>query len=338
MTVHNQPLKDIKVIELSGIGPTPYAGQLLADLGAEVIRIERPGAFKLPVENRGKTCIELDLKTDSGRDKVLEMLPTAHIVFEGNRPGVMEKLGLGPEDCHRVNPALIYGRMTGWGQSGPWANKAGHDINYIGLTGALYAMGESDRPPTLPLNFVGDYGGGSQFLVIGILAALLQAEKTGKAGKGCVIDAAIIDGTFSMMGIVYSLDHLNMWSETRGTNLLDGSRPFYRCYQTGDDGYMAVGCLEPKFFNEMLSILKLDQETYGDQNNPALWAEQTQLLTHIFNAKPRAHWEALFENSDACVTPVLSYKEAKDHPHNQARATHFEQNGLINPAAAPRFT
>ncbi|MCF6222073.1 MAG: CoA transferase, partial [Robiginitomaculum sp.] len=312
----NKPLKNIKIIELSGIGPTPYAGQLLADLGAEVIRIERPGALKLPVENRGKTCLELDLKTQQGRQAVLDLLPSAHIVFEGNRPGVMANLGLGPEHCRKINPALIYGRMTGWGQSGPWAHKAGHDINYIGLTGALYAMGDSDRPPTLPLNFVGDYGGGSQFLVIGILAALLQSEKT---GEGCVIDAAIIDGTFSMMGIVHSLDHMGMWSEKRGSNLLDGSRPFYRCYQTGDGGFMAVGCLEPKFFHEMLNILNLDPKTYGTQEDPSLWAEQTKLLAHIFNSKPRANWEKLFEDTDACVTPVLTYKEANQHPHNKAR-------------------
>ncbi len=333
--MNTKPLKGTKIVELSGIGPTPYAGQLLADLGAEVIRIERPGAFKLPVENRGKTSLELDLKTEDGRNTVLDMLPSAHIVFEGNRPGVMEKLGLGPKDCHKINPALIYGRMTGWGQDGPWASKAGHDINYIGLTGALHAMGDADRPPALPLNFVGDYGGGSQFLVIGILAALLRAEKT---GKGCIIDAAIIDGTFSMMGIVHSLDHLGMWSDDRGSNLLDGSRPFYRCYRTADDGYMAVGCLEPKFFKEMLNVFKLDPQSYGEQNDPNLWPEQTELLTHIFAANPRAYWEALFENTDACVTPVLSYKEAKDHPHNKARKTHAKQDGVVHPANAPRFS
>lgn len=335
MLMNTKPLKGTKVVELSGIGPTPYAGQLLADLGAEVIRIERPGAFKLPVENRGKQSLELDLKTETGRQTVRDMLPTAHIVFEGNRPGVMEKLGLGPKDCHKINPALIYGRMTGWGQNGPWASKAGHDINYIGLTGALHAMGDADRPPSLPLNFVGDYGGGSQFLVIGILAALLQAEKT---GKGCVIDAAIIDGTFSMMGIVHSLDSLGMWSNKRGSNLLDGSRPFYRCYKTSDDGFMAIGCLEPKFFTEMLAVLNITPQTYGDQNDPALWPEQIELLTHIFASKPRAHWEALFENTDACVTPVLSYVEAKHHPHNKARKTHTEQDGIVHPAKAPRFT
>ena len=334
MAMNTQPLKDIKVIELAGIGPTPFAGQLLADLGADVTRIEKPCAYNLPVENRGKTCLELDLKTGCGRQTVIDMLPSAHIVFEGNRPGVMEKLGLGPQDCHKINPALIYGRMTGWGQNGPWAGKAGHDINYIGLTGALYAMGDRDQPPMLPLNFVGDYGGGSQFLVIGILAALRRAEKN---GKGCVIDAAIIDGTFSMMGIVHSLDHFGVWSEKRGSNLLDGSRPFYRCYKTSDGGFMAVGCLEPKFFHKMLGVLGLDPQTYGGQENSSLWAEQTQLLTHIFASKPRAHWESLFENTDACVTPVLTYIEAKDHPHNKARATHNESDGIVQPAGAPRF-
>jgi len=329
------PLKNIKVIELSGIGPTPYAGQLLADLGAQVTRIKRPGSLDLPIENRSKTNLELDLKSDMGRNTVLDMIPDSHIVFEGNRPGVTERLGLGPKQCHAINPKLIYGRMTGWGQSGPWASKAGHDINYIGLTGALHAMGDNDRPPSLPLNFVGDYGGGSQFLVIGLLAALLEAEKS---GKGCVIDAAIIDGTFSMMGIVYSLNHLGMWSEERGHNLLDGSRPFYRCYQTKDTGFMAVGCLEPKFFFEMLEILKLDRHTYGDQNDPAMWPQQTRLLTDIFAAKPRAHWEALFENSDACVTPVLNFLEAPNHPHNKARTSHNTQNGIAHPAPAPRFS
>ncbi len=333
--MHTRPLTDIKVVELSGIGPTPYAGQLLADLGAQVTRITRPGAFNLPVENRGKTSLELDLKSDTGRNTVLDMLPETHIVFEGNRPGVMEKLGLGPKNCHKINPALIYGRMTGWGQNGPWAGKAGHDINFIGLTGTLHAMGDSDRPPSLPLNFVGDYGGGSQFLVIGILAALLEVEKT---GKGCVIDAAIIDGTFSMMGIVYSLDHLGMWSKERGHNLLDGSRPFYRCYQTKDGGFMAVGCLEPKFFAEMLKALKLDGQIYGDQNDPALWQNQTRLLSDIFARETRTHWEALFENSDACVTPVLNYQEAPNHPHNQARKSHKTRNGSVHPAVAPRFS
>ncbi|MBL4853063.1 MAG: CoA transferase [Robiginitomaculum sp.] len=329
------PLRGYKVLELSGIGPTPYAGQLLAGLGAEVTRITRPGALDLPIENRGKTSLELDLKTKTGRDTVLDMLPDTHIVFEGNRPGVAEKLGLGPKECDAINPALIYGRMTGWGQTGPWAQRAGHDINYIGLTGALHALGESDRPPPLPLNFIGDYGGGSQFLVIGLLAALLQAQKT---GKGCVIDAAIVDGTISMMGIVYSLDHLGMWSEKRGSNLLDGSRPFYRCYQTRDGGYMAVGCLEPKFFEKMLGILDLNAQSYGDQNDANLWPKQTRLLTDIFKSKTRAEWEALFENSDACVTPVLTYKEAPSHPHNKARATHTERNGFIHPAPAPRFS
>ncbi|HHI88994.1 MAG TPA: CoA transferase [Hellea balneolensis] len=328
------PLDGIRVLELSGIGPTPYAGQILADLGAHVTRIERPGGLNLPVENRGKTCLSLDLKNKAARQTVLDMLPEMDIVFEGNRPGVMEKLGLGPKDCHNIHPALVYGRMTGWGQTGPWAHKAGHDINYIGLSGALLAMGEAEHPPAPPLNLVGDYGGGSQFLIIGLLAALLNARQT---GKGCVIDAAIVDGTISMMGIVYSLAALGMWQESRSANLLDGSRPYYRCYQTKDGGYMAVGCLEPQFFAEMLRTLALDPETFGPQNDPKSWPEQHKTLEAMFGAQPRAYWEELFENTDACVTPVLSYKEAPNHKHNRARRTHITENGLLQPARAPRF-
>ncbi len=330
----SKPLAGIKVLELAGIGPTPYAGQILADMGAEITRIERPGGLKLPIENRGKTCLELDLKVEANRQKIRNLLPDMDIVFEGNRPGVMEKLGLGPQDCFKVNPALIYGRMTGWGQTGPWAPKAGHDINYIGLTGALHAMGAADHPPIPPLNLVGDYGGGSQFLVIGLLAALLKARET---GRGCVVDAAIIDGTISMMGIVYSLDALGMWSEKRGSNLLDGSRPYYRCYQTKDGGYMAVGCLEPQFFAEMLRLLELDAATFGAQDNPENWPRQHKTLEQTFARQPRAHWENVFEGSDACVTPVLSYKEAPDHPHNKARRNHIVLNGLLQPSTAPRF-
>ena len=314
MTNPEGPLSGIYIIELMGIGPVPYAGQLLAELGAKVTRIEKSGGIKLPIENKGKTCVELDLQSAGGRETVLGLAKTADVLIEGARPGVAERLGLGPKDCHALNAKLIYGRMTGWGQSGPWAHKAGHDINYIGLTGALHAMGDGDRPPAPPLNLVGDYGGGSQFLVMRILAALLSAAKT---GGGTVIDAAIIDGTASMMGIVRSLDQLGMWSEQRGRNLLDGSRPYYRCYETSDGGFMAVGCLEPKFYTEMLTLLGL--KDFGGQHDPALWPAQIQILMDLFATKPRAHWEALFEQSDACVTPVLSYKEAADHVHVRGR-------------------
>ena len=313
-TATPKPLAGLTVIELMGIGPIPYAGHLLQSMGAQITRINKAGGINLPIENQGKTSLDLDLQTQAGQGRVLEMIKTADILIEGARPGVAERLGLGPKDCHKVNSGLIYGRMTGWGQTGPWARKAGHDINYIALSGALHAMGDADRPPPIPLNLVGDYGGGSQFLVMSILAAVIARQKS---GKGSVIDTAIIDGTASMMGIVGSLEQLGMWSEARGTNLLDGSRPYYRCYAAKDGGYMAVGCLEPKFYAQMLTLLGL--EDFGGQNDPALWSAQSQLLSKTFASKPRAHWEALFENSDACITPVLSYKEASHHPQNKAR-------------------
>jgi len=313
-TKPSKPLAGLHVIELMGIGPIPYAGHLLQSMGAQVTRINKAGGINLAIENHGKTSLDLNLQTPEGQRRVLDLIKTADILIEGARPSVAERLGLGPKDCHNINPALIYGRMTGWGQTGPWAYKAGHDINYIALSGALHAMGDAVQPPTPPLNLIGDYGGGSQFLVMNILAAVIERQRT---GLGCVIDTAIIDGTASMMGIVRSLDQIGMWSEARGTNLLDGSRPYYRCFETKDGGYMAVGCLEPKFYAEMLSLLALDD--FGGQNDPALWPKQIKILSKIFAAQPRAYWEALFENSDACVTPVLTYKEAPHHPQNKAR-------------------
>jgi len=308
------PLAGLKVIELMGIGPVPYAGHLLHSMGAQITRINKSGGINLPVENEGKTCLDLDIRSDVGRQRVLDLVESTDILIEGARPGVAERLGLGPDECLRVNPKLIYGRMTGWGQTGPWMHKAGHDINYIALSGALYAMGDAGKPPTPPLNLVGDYGGGSQFLVMSILAAIIERQTT---SIGSVIDTAIIDGTASMMGIARSLNQLGMWNEARGTNLLDGSRPYYRCYETQDGGFMAIGCLEPKFYAEMLSLLALDG--FGGQNDPALWPEQIEILRKTFAAQTRAYWEALFENSDACVTPVLTYEEAPHHPQNKAR-------------------
>lgn len=311
------PLAGITVIELSGIGPVPYAGRLFADMGAQVTRIEKRGGINLPLENKGKQTLSLDLQSTQDKTIVFNLIKNADIILEGSRPGVMERLGLGPQKCHAVNPKLIYGRMTGWGQTGPWAHKAGHDINYIGLTGALHAMGEPSAPPVPPLNLLGDYGGGSMFLVMKILAALLQTQTT---GKGQVIDAAIIDGTASMMGIVHALADVNMWTPQRGSNLLDGSRPYYRCYTTQDKKFMAVGCLEEKFYKEMLDTLGLNEAEFGSQNTPALWPEQIKTLQAVFAAKPRQHWEAIFDTSDACITPVLDYEEAAKHAHNIARA------------------
>lgn len=315
----NRPLHDIHIIELSGIGPVPYATHVLSSLGAQITRIERPGTqyiTGLPRENRGKDILTLDLSDPMEREKLYPLIQTADILIEGNRPKAAEKLGFGPEDCHKLNPKLIYARMTGWGQTGPWANMAGHDINYIALTGTLHAMGTSDTPPTPPINFVGDYGGGSMFLITAILAALYERQST---GKGQVIDCAIVDGTLSMSGIIHSLSDLGMWSPERGTNLLDGSRPYYRCYKTKDGGFMAVGCLEPKFYALMLSKLNLNTTEFGGQMDASLWPKQTDILENIFARHPRAHWEQLFDGSDACVTPVLDYTEAAQHKHMKAR-------------------
>ncbi|PHR55688.1 MAG: carnitine dehydratase [Robiginitomaculum sp.] len=325
------PLAGLNILELSGIGPIPYAGQLLSDLGASVTRIVKSGSMTLTVENRGKKQLMLDLRQDDARETILEMLKTTDILIEGSRPGVAERLGLGPDDCLAVNPKLIYGRMTGWGQDGPWAHKAGHDINYIGLSGALLAMGDADQPPVPPLNLVGDYGGGSLFLIMGILSALIAR---GTTGKGQIIDASIVDGTMSMLGIVHSLSHIGMWNTGRANNLLDGSRPYYRCYTTQDGGYMAAGCLEPQFYTQMLQLLGLEEHAFGGQHDSALWEVQIETLTTCFASKPRSEWEDIFDASDACVTPVLSYEEAPHHKQNKAR--HGEN--ALTPPIAPKFS
>ncbi len=328
------PLSRYRIIELAGIGPGPYAGQLLADMGAEVIVAHRAD-FTLPtIDGRGKRSIIVDIRKPQGAQIILDLTKSADALIEGMRPGVTERLGLGPKDCHAVNPKLVYGRMTGWGQTGPWAKLAGHDINYIAITGALEAIGEAGRPPAPPLNLLGDYGGGSLFLVNGILAALLQAEKT---GKGDIIDAAIIDGTSSMMGIIYSLSTLGMWQPERQANLLDGGRPYYRCYATSDERFMAVGCIEPQFFALMLGILKINAEAFGGQNDPKKWAKQHERLEAVFAAKTRDEWADIFGGTDACVTPVLTYLEAADHPQNKARGGHIKSGPYIHPRPAPGF-
>jgi len=332
----SKPLEGIRVIELAGIGPGPYAGQLLADMGAEVIVINRPGPMgAIPnLSNRGKKMVTLNLRKPGGAAIVLDLVRTADVLFEGLRPGVTERLGVGPADCHKVNPKLVYGRMTGWGQTGPWASMAGHDINYISITGALGAMGRKGTPPSPPLNLVGDYGGGSLFLMNGILAALLKAERT---GQGDIIDAAIIDGTNSMMSVLHMLDGLGQWSEERGINMLDGAWPFYRCYETKDGKFMAAGPLEPKFFAEMLRLLEIDSAAYGGQMDKASFPEQHAMLEAKFASKTRDDWAKIFDGSDACVTPVLTYAEAPTHPQNAARGGLRKQGPFVHPRPAPGF-
>ena len=329
-----KPLEGYRIIELVGIGPGPYSCQLLADLGAEVIAVGRPGQTIASVDARGKTSVMLDLRKPGAAEVILKLVENADALIEGNRPGVTERLGIGPEACFARNPKLVYGRMTGWGQTGPWAGMAGHDINYISVTGALLAMGKEGEPPAPPLNLVGDYGGGSLFMVMGVLAALMRAEKT---GKGDIVDAAIIDGVSSMMGILHSLAGVGAWSPARSSNLLDGGAPFYRCYKTSDDKFMAAGAIEPQFFAKMLEILRIDPIAYGKQNDRGAWPRQHALLEAVFATKTRDEWAVLFDATDACVTPVLDYQEAARLPQNLARASHVEANGLIHPHIAPRF-
>lgn len=328
------PLTGYRIIELVGIGPGPYCAQLLANMGAEVIAIERPGTGQPRLDMAGKKSLILDLRKKNSAKIVLKLVESADALLEGNRPGVAERLGVGPEACLAHNKSLVYGRMTGWGQEGPWAQMAGHDINYLAITGALHAMGQENQVPPPPLNLLGDYGGGSLFLALGIVAALLQANKT---GKGDVIDAAIIDGVSSMTGILPALMALGQWQPTREANLLDGGAPFYRCYKTKDERFMAVGCIEPPFFTLMLTKLGLTAETYGNQYDQSSWPGQRQLLQNTFAHKTREAWAAIFDNTDACVTPVLSYMEAPNHKQNKARQVFNSAAQNTHANKAPRF-
>ncbi len=330
------PLDGYRIIELASIGPGPYAGQLFADMGAEVILINRPGPMgHMPsISNRGKRTMVVDLRQAGGVTILLDLIKSADAIFEGLRPGVVERLGVGPKACHAVNPKLVYGRMTGWGQSGPWANVAGHDINYISITGALGAIGTPGEPPTPPLNLIGDYGGGAMFLVIGVLAALLKAEKS---GHGDVVDAAMIDGVSSLMTIIHSLAGIGQWQTKRHSNLIDGGMPYYRCYTTKDEKFMAVGCIEPQFFAKMLSKLNIAPEDFGPQNSAKHFAKQHELLEIKFLSKTRQEWAGIFAGSDACVTPVLTYEEAAIHPQNMARGGLKKYGDFIHPRSAPVF-
>lgn len=332
------PLAGLKVIEIKGIGPGPYAGMLLADLGAEVITVSRPSdASALPSEKdiacRGKLSIALDLKSDSGISTLLTLVEQADVLFEGFRPGVAERLGFGPETCQQRNPRLVYGRMTGWGQTGPLATSAAHDINYISLVGAQAAIGTADQPIP-PLNLLGDFGGGSLFLVVGILSALFEAQKS---GQGQVVDAAITDGVASLMGIAYSLSNIGAWS-SRGSNFIDGSAPYYTNYETADGKFVSVGPLEPHFYKLLIEKLDLDDSLVSAQGDSKRWPELRDQLATAFKSKTRDEWSAILEGTDVCFAPVLDIYEAPDHPHNKARETFINIDGNIQPAPAPRFS
>jgi len=332
-------LDGIRIVEMDAIGPVPFAAMLLADMGADVIRITRTSTNQVAkmgnsILHRSRPSLVLDLKNDKDRDSALELISRANAVIEGFRPGVMERLGLGPEVCLNANPALVFGRMTGWGQDGPRAKEAGHDINYISLAGALSMFGSSDRPPEAPLNLVGDYGGGAMYLIMGVLAALLSAQKT---GKGQVVDAAMTDGTASLLSLFIALKQSGDWGEARQANLLDGGAPFYRCYECADGGYVSVGALEPQFFASLISGLEIPKDRYA-QYDKKTWPGMQDAFAKVFASRSRADWEAVFAGTDACVAPVLTTSEAASDPHNGLRGTYVDVDGVTQPAPAPRFS
>ena len=332
-----KPLAGIRVIEMAGIGPAPFCGMLLADMGAEVLRIDRPGTPPPPptdITARGKTARPLDLKDAAAIAGLLELVAGADALIEGFRPGVMERLGLGPTACQSRNPRLVYGRMTGWGQTGPWAAMAGHDINYIAISGALDAIGTADAPVP-PLNLVGDYGGGGMLLAMGVLAALLHVRG---GGPGQVVDAAMSDGAALLMAPIYGMRAAGRWGAPRGGNLLDGGAPFYGTYVCADGGFLAVGPIEPQFFARFIRGIGLDEADFTGRADAASWPALRARIAAVLRTRGRDEWAALFDGTDACVAPVLSMVEAPAHPHNMARATFVERDGVMQPAAAPRFS
>ena len=339
------PLSHITVIELAGIGPGPFACMMLADLGATVVRVDRlPGPPSKggledlmrndSIVDRGRRSVSVNMKDPRGVEAVLRLMERADILVEGFRPGVAEKLGLGPLVCHARNPRLIYGRMTGWGQTGPLAQAAGHDINYISLSGALHAMGEADRPPVPPLNLVGDYGGGGMLLVVGVLAALAEAQRS---GKGQVVDAAMTDGAALLMAAQYGLMAKGFWQDRRESNFLDGAAHFYGTYECADGRYVSIGAIEPQFYSQLLTLCGIDDPQFRKQWAQGEWPALRRKLDAVMRQRTRDEWCALLEGTDACFAPVLSMAEAPLHPHNRARGTFVAPQGVSQPAPAPRF-
>ena len=337
------PLTSLKVIEFAGMGPGPFCGMLLADLGADVVCVDRPAPDasgvglprEIDVMQRGKRSIALDLKRPEGVEVARRLVDGADALIEGFRPGVMERLGLGPDVCLASNPRLVYGRMTGWGQDGPLAARAGHDIAYIARSGALHAIGRAGGPPQIPINVVGDFGGGALYLGMGLLAAVLEARQS---GRGQVVDAAIVDGVASMLAPVYALLSAGWWFDSRGTNLLDSGAPFYDVYETLDGKHVAIAPIEPKFYAEFLRLLGLDEEDLPGQWDVARWPQLREAFAAALRAKTRDEWGAVFDGSDACVSPVLSLREAVGDRHAQVRGTYVVAGSQVQPAPAPRFS
>jgi alpha-methylacyl-CoA racemase len=337
------PLAGITVVEIAGIGPGPFCGMMLADLGADVIRVDRAGSVqggdpeRPPADllARGRRSVGVDLKSPDGVEVVLSLAGRADALFEGFRPGVAERLGIGPDECLARNPRLVYGRMTGWGQDGPYASTAGHDINYIALAGALDPIGRRGEAPVPPLNLVGDFGGGGLLLAFGLLAGLLEAKAS---GRGQVIDAAMVDGAAALMTMTHSLRAMGIWNDERGTNMLDTGAHFYDVYETADRRYVSIGSIEPQFYAELLRLTGLEGEELPFQHDRAKWPEMKERLAAIFRTRTRDEWCALMEGTDVCFAPVLAIPEAVEHPHNVARGTFVEVAGIPQPGPAPRFS
>ena len=338
------PLSSLKIIEIAGIGPGPMCAMLLSDMGAEVVRVDRVTKADLGMErdpkkdvmNRGRRSIAVDLKSPEGIELLLNMIDKADVITEGFRPGVMERLGLGPDVCMARNNKLVYGRMTGWGQDGPLSQAAGHDINYISLTGALNAIGREGEIPVHPLNLVGDFGGGALYLAMGVLAAVIEAQKS---GKGQVVDCAMTDGSASLMAMFYGMKAMGAWSEERGTNAIDTGSHYYTVYETADKKHISIGSIEAKFYKELLEKTGLSGDSgIPKQHDAANWPQMKERFTEIFKSKTRAEWCDIMEGSDVCFAPVLNLQESIEHPHNVARKTFVEVGGVVQPAPAPRFS
>lgn len=336
------PLAGIRIVEVAGIGPGPFAAMMLADMGAEVLRIERQTpsgptntVLDATLRRNRSGVVVLDLKSEAGREALLRIIDSADAMLEGFRPGVAERLGFGPDVCLARNPRLVYGRITGWGQDGPLAKVAGHDIDYIALSGVLHSIGRPGVPPVPPLNLVADFGGGGMLLAYGMVCALLEASRS---GRGQVVDAAMVDGCATLMAMTLMLKQLGLWNDLRGTNLLDGGAHFYDVYETSDGGFLAVGAIEPQFYAELLERCRLDPAELPAQMDRDSWPAMKERFTELFRTRTRDEWCALLEGSDACVSPVLSLDEARQHPHNVARGTFVEAFGIPQPAPAPRLS
>src|SRR5437762_1283321 len=331
------PLQGIRIVEFAGIGPGPFAAMLLSDMGADVLRIDRKGGrtpSKAEIYLRGRQTIAFDLKKPEAVEASLKLMEKADALIEGFRPGVMERLGLGPEICLKRNPHLVYGRITGWGQTGPLANAAGHDINYIALSGALHAIGNAGQKPVPPLNLVGDFGGGALYLAFGIVCGLLEAKRS---GKGQVVDAAMTDGAASLMTMFYGMLASGFWRDERGRNMLDSGAHFYDAYETSDGKYVAIGSIEPQFYRELLEKTGITDPAFEAQMDRNAWPELKSRIAAVIKTKTRDEWDAIMLGSDVCYAPVLSLNEAPKHPHNAARKTFIEMDGVAQPAPAPRF-